>query len=297
MRSLKWQRGYGRLLLFASLVLILSWCSKDGGRAVASGISAIVSVFGQTGVVNIPVTTTDISTPAAPSSGKTTWYTKGGSSCAENPGGFESCGWPILPQSGWSLLNCGSQCVYNDFSPFFQDFYISSNITTTNFRSVLRALPGANYTVVMTIECVPGIPGGTLAVNATFGCGLFVSDGTKLESLFLLIQNVGANPGCSAEVATITTSSGGTTTALTGPTGNLTGCLATLKAVNDGTHRTWYYWSNTGSSGAYTQLYQEASGTFLTETEFGFGGLALEASAQAWTYQSVRVRYMTDTSP
>ena len=52
---------------------------------------AVSSVFGQTGVVNIPVTTTDISTPSPPSGGNTVWYTKGGKLCSESPASVENC--------------------------------------------------------------------------------------------------------------------------------------------------------------------------------------------------------------
>jgi len=60
-------------------------------RVLASGIAIVTSVFGQVGAVNIPVTTTDISTPAAPAAGKTIWYTKSGSLCSENPSSVETC--------------------------------------------------------------------------------------------------------------------------------------------------------------------------------------------------------------
>jgi hypothetical protein len=58
---------------------------------VASGIATVSSVFGQVGAVNTPITTTDISTPAAPAAGKTISYSKGGKWCAEDPSASETC--------------------------------------------------------------------------------------------------------------------------------------------------------------------------------------------------------------
>lgn len=62
-----------------------------GREMVASGIAAVSSVFGQTGAVNIPITTTDISTPSNPASGHTTSYSKAGKWCALDPTGTETC--------------------------------------------------------------------------------------------------------------------------------------------------------------------------------------------------------------
>jgi len=78
---------------------------------------AVSSVFGQTGVVNIPVTTTDIVTPSNPSAGNTTWYTKGGALCALSPIGTESCtgsgggGTPAVPYL---------QISGTSYGPFYQ---------------------------------------------------------------------------------------------------------------------------------------------------------------------------------
>ena len=71
--------------VFGIVLLILVW------PLLASGIASVISVFGQTGVVNTPVTTLDISTPSNPASGKTVWYTKAGTLCSLNPTGTENC--------------------------------------------------------------------------------------------------------------------------------------------------------------------------------------------------------------
>lgn len=61
------------------------------GVALYTPGAPVTSVFGATGAVNIPVTTTDISTPANPSAGNTKWYTKAGTLCSLNPSGTENC--------------------------------------------------------------------------------------------------------------------------------------------------------------------------------------------------------------
>ncbi len=84
-------RILGLSVIPVTFALLVVAVLSNNSRAVASGIAAVASVFGQAGNVNIPVTTTDISTPAAPSAGKTVWYTKSGSLCSENPSAVENC--------------------------------------------------------------------------------------------------------------------------------------------------------------------------------------------------------------
>lgn len=77
--------------------------------AIASGIAVVTSVFGQVGAVNIPVTTTDISTPGSPpASGKTTWYTKGGSLCSLSPADSENCISSSGPSSNQNIRSFGA---------------------------------------------------------------------------------------------------------------------------------------------------------------------------------------------
>jgi hypothetical protein len=75
-----------------------TWAAATMGEALTGtnvGLwvpgAPVTSVMGQTGATNIPFTTTDISTPSAPASGKTIWYTKAGTLCAENPSAVETC--------------------------------------------------------------------------------------------------------------------------------------------------------------------------------------------------------------
>jgi hypothetical protein len=209
-------------------------------------------------------------------------------------GGF---GTPVpglpIPQTGWTLENCSVLCVYNDFSPYEQELYMTAN-GTANYRGVIRSLPGSTYTIVETLTC----PAYGLTATLTTACGMFISDGTKWEGFYILQENSGSVYPGSLTIETGTTwASGGTYASVTGPTSDLTGNLITLEIVNDGTHRTFYYWSNTGSGGTYTQFYQEATGTFLTETYFGIGGLAFVTPSGLYNAIAVRLRYMTSTSP
>jgi hypothetical protein len=262
---------------------------KGSGVFIPAGSNSSKSLMIQTDGVN------DIwRVPPGPSSG-----VAGQPLTSDGLGGF---GTPLpglpLPQTGWSIMNCGSLCVYNDFSGMYQDFFIGSS-TTGNYRMAYRALPAATYTIVATIEMSVVEPSQSAALPpaSTFVGGFFITDGTKLEDLQLVQFNNATGASCSLKLATDTTASAGTENTLAGPTGYLVGCLATFKIVNDGTHRTFYYWSNTGSGGAYTQFYQENTGTFLTETGFGFGGLAFEGSSVTYTSESTRLMYLTATTP
>jgi len=97
-------------------------------NAFASGISSVISVFGQTGAVNIPVTTTDIATPSAPAAGHTKWYTKAGALCSLNSSSTETCtngaavsfyqtveqaGTPLAQEAALNFKGAGVSCVDN----------------------------------------------------------------------------------------------------------------------------------------------------------------------------------------
>ena len=171
-------------------------------------------------------------------------------------------GTSAIPQTGWSIINCGSQCAYSDFSSAFQSLMIFDN-GTTNWRLVTRSLPASNsYTAIATINCLGVIPQNSQT------CGLYISDGTKLEGVEVLSAN-GAGLEYQLRVQKMNTTSSDAGT-LAGPTGKIISNPATLKIVGDATHRTFFYWSN----GAYVQFFQEPIATFLTETTVGFGGLS-----------------------
>lgn len=80
------------LTVLAVAVILAAVAVRD--PAIASGIAAVSSVFGQVGAVNTPITTTDISTPTPPAAGKTISYSKAGKWCSEDPSASENCTGP-----------------------------------------------------------------------------------------------------------------------------------------------------------------------------------------------------------
>ena len=71
-----------------------------------------------------------------------------------------------------------------------------------------------------------------------------------------------------------------------GQTSNVVGAeFMTLNIQNDGTNRTFSYFIN----GGWVQFYQEASGSFLTETSAGFG--AASQTSNASYFASVILSY------
>jgi hypothetical protein len=150
---------------FGLFVLALAWFGRDGSRAIASGIAGVISVFGQTGVVNIPVTTTDISTPADPASGKTTWYTKGGVLCSLNPSGTEACigsgggagsGSGITVYSGAAVSFAGTLYfpigggAVSSGTEANVDVEAPAAATVQNFYVQLASAPGGGDSIVFT---------------------------------------------------------------------------------------------------------------------------------------------------
>ncbi len=76
-------------------------------------------------------------------------------------------------------------------------------------------------------------------------------------------------------MANVTTDSG----TLAGPTaGIVPQPQMTLRIVQDKVNRTFYYYTN----GAWTQFFQHAANTFLTETSVGVGGLSAVGARPDW---------------
>jgi len=189
-------------------------------------------------------------------------------------------GTSAIPQSGWTVINCSTFCNYNDFSSAFQSLAIGDD-SSLNWRLVTQSLASStSYTMTATLRC-------THQAVASQDCGIYISDGTKLEGLEVLDQStvlklrVETMNSVTSDKATI---HGGTTQWLVGDT-------ATLRIVGDATHRTFYYWA----SGSFTQFYQENIGTWLTETTGGFGGVSEASSNANWV--NVELLYWSLTSP
>jgi hypothetical protein len=221
------------------------------GASGGTGATGLLSCITTTGASCAPLGATG-ATGATGASGST------GATGATGSGGGAT------PQTSWTPVN--GAILANLSGPPVVGVYVESNNTLT-FSFVTRPLT-IPYTAIFALTCVQG----NQAVNST-DCGVYLTDGTKLEGFEALSQNNALLNGSQLRVNTQTATSGGGGTGVTvhGPTTGLVGWNNfEAKIVNDGTHRTFSYYSN----GSWLQFYQEASGTFLTETSLGFGGVA-----------------------
>jgi collagen type VII alpha len=164
-----------------------------------------------------------------------------------------------VPYTGWTINN---GAVLSNFAAANAGVGVMIPFTnTTSFSFVSRPVT-IPYTLTATATC-------NLFTASSMTCGFFLTDGTKFESFELLSQAItsGAFQLQVRQGATFNS----TGAAVAGPTVNLaSGTLWTVKIVNDGTNRTFFYYSN----GAFVQFFQEATAAFLTETGVGFGGLS-----------------------
>jgi hypothetical protein len=186
-----------------------------------------------------------------------------------------------VPFTGWTLQNTSN--AHNTFNDFLPNELVMSlpNFGSLQWGAVTRSLT-VPYTLIAALETRGQMSGAT----ASFNSGFCISDGTKYETLLLQLAQGGSN--VELFVVTLTTLAA-SATAVEGGTSNIVGPTLTVKITNDGTHRTFYYWS----SGAWTQYYQEATGTFLTETaagmigldDVGSGGYAVDLALKYWSVQ------------
>jgi hypothetical protein len=169
-----------------------------------------------------------------------------------------------VPYAGWSIINSALLSNFTS-SPGISVF--SSDTSGQNTRLVTRPVT-VPYTLITTASC----SFANSPVN-TQVCGVYISDGTKLEGIEMLNQAVtsGLDQLRVQQYNSVTSAA----STLAGPTINLVAYqFVTFKIVNDSTNRTWFYYSN----GAFVQFFQEAAGTFLTETSVGFGGASITGS-------------------
>lgn len=171
-----------------------------------------------------------------------------------------------VPTSGWSGVN---GIVYNDFpTPQTLGFFVIDS-GSLNWRFVSQSLStGIPYTWIVTVRFFD--PNNSNSQTM----GIYLSDGTKLIGFEMLNQGSSVNRLRVERMNSVTSDN----TTVAGPTANLTPFfLVSFKVTNDGTNRTFFYYS----AGAWVQFYQEASGSFLTETVIGVGGLSAVGSAGA----------------
>lgn len=182
-----------------------------------------------------------------------------------------------VPTGGWTLL--GSP-YFNNFSSDEIGLSVLNNLSPTSYRGAIQSatISGTPYTVIESIDCVG------IEINSARSCGLWLSDGTKFETIEL-ISNSNAP---AIRVLTGTTPIGGTYAVPGGPTAGFSvPSHTTFKVVDNGANRVWYVYI----AGAFSVIFTEASGTFLTPTAYGFGGIDNTTGA-AGTQLSMNLKFV-----
>jgi hypothetical protein len=213
--------------------------------------------------------------------------------CVDDPGNTStdctpSGGGSSVPTTGWTLTQpSGALATLSDFGPGVALNQESQPIGGgVHFAVATRSLPGSTYTITTTIQCLEA----NGSSGAVIVCGLALFDGTKSEDIEFLNEYTVDNAQATVrQLTSLTESSGGSLVA--GPTNTLIGQYPTFRIVEDGTHRTWYYWS----SGAFVMFFQEASGTFLTPTSVGV--ITLNDSGDTPIFNSTLIVGWSATSP
>jgi hypothetical protein len=188
--------------------------------------------------------------------------------CVDNPGNTSTdCtpsggGGGSVPTTGWTLLNATP--AFLTFDNFASPVAVGiDGQSALEWALAYQPIPGATYTVTGTVDCRNANP----TTNTTV-CGFFLTDGTKLEGIAIITESGGLGGEINLVVYQVpTVTSGGSQ--IVGPTHALIPSYATFKVQDNGTNRVWSYYSNGGFVTALT----EASGTFLTPTGVGIGGV------------------------
>lgn len=259
------------------------------------GAGAITSVFSQTGVVDIPVTTTDIATPANPAAGMTKWYTKGGTFCALSPAGVETCtgsggGGTTLTapiQADWTAFNTTGMVVAPTFGSARWEFTTQAS-AGKNIQGVAVALPTVPYSKIFRVWPLVG--------NKSYSrVGIGFADGTvgtpgKLSLCELGINDPAGGAGggtgfpmtVNAENWTNTTTSSTSITLATGLVNDMLipgGMPVWVRIGDNNTNWTCdVSWDFNGSTGNWMNVFTEARNTFLTATQLVVSGNAFSSS-------------------
>jgi hypothetical protein len=191
----------------------IAWVNIVTPGIGGTGGALVTSVFGQTGAVNIPATTTDIATPAAPSAGTTKWYTKGGKLCSEDPAAVETCtgggssittngptgtdgvntwgpSFPLtLPGivSSWTWINQGSATA-TDITGGGIGMVSPTNGGSNSLHLLAKALPMAPYTV--TFMYLPGIEANDTYVHVGLSDGTNASTSKLVTAAVLSLNSI-----------------------------------------------------------------------------------------------------------
>lgn len=220
------------------------------------------------------------------------WLTIGGVA----PNSLTGAPVAAVPLTGWSYINQGNSQVDNFSSSGI--YYAIGDTTALNLRMYKRSLNAAStYTVYASLDCRMADPGAS-----SQACGVYLYDGTKAEGIEALAQ-CGTVSGTTCVVGVGGVSAGGSvqlrvqqysnvTTAsstVAGPTGNLVGSAFSIKIVEDGVHRTFFYWTN----GAWVQFFQENTNTFLTPTDIAIGGISATGTTSYYIGAHLNYWYCT----
>jgi hypothetical protein len=270
-----------------------AWDSTTGAPSItATNVGAwipgapVTSVFGQTGAVDIPITTTDISTPGNPAAGKTKSYSKGGAWCSLNPSGTETCTGgsggsttvtpPYLSPDGvnffgpvyattkppstaaLTFVNQGGASTTTENGAFLLNIPNNSGDSIRYLHTASYPATPFTFTVGMILNSMNGV--GSAAA------GIMVSDGTKFQAWSVLTQSA-------AQLTFPFKATSATNISSVGTTKNLSSANVPvwLTLVDDGVNFTAYI-SYDPFDLQSLQIEQVARTSFLTATQIGIFG-------------------------
>jgi hypothetical protein len=184
---------------------------------------------------------------------------------------------PPGPFSGWTGVNVATNWTATDAGGTI-NVKITEN-AATNWRVACKATPGTPFTKTFAIR-------GQIVNTNSSAIGAYFYDGTKLMGLEML----GQASVMELRVEKITNVNTDGSTAATFPSAN-TGLLSLgtsnvfyTRLGNNGTNVT-YEWSLDGF--VWNTLFSEAVGTFITPTNYCFGGAIATGSANDFVTLSV----------
>jgi len=184
----------------------------------------------------------------------------------------------LFAQANWFSLNPPDLTVFTWNNQLSASWSTSSNgipvlsipfhSSPAQWNSLIQSLPASPYTITM-VFCPSG---------PTYGIwhfGITLQDAAnKAENMMLNMYNA---PGqvIVYQEGNASTYSGFENSIFTAsmPVAQ----VRALRVVDDGTHRTFYYSADGGTS--WAQQFQEASGSYLTPTKWGVVGINLQAGS------------------